>query len=100
MAFNRAPSSSMLPVCAVRGGIRCQRRSVVLLGEVEVLPVIVKSAQINVRCGMRGLKFEHLLVGGDSFSLGVGIFFQRDATRKPDGSFILAGSRLRSPHRR
>ena len=68
--------------------------AVVVFGEREILAVVVERAQIDVRGGVHGLEFEHLMVGGDGVGLGVGIFFKRDAAREPRRNFILARTGL------
>ena len=67
------------------------RLAVMLFREREILTVVIERAQIDVRRRMRWLKLEHLMIGGNRFGLRVGIFFQRDAARKPDATSCSRG---------
>src|SRR6267143_103711 len=65
-----------------------------LLRQIEVLTIVIKGAQVNVRCGMRRIEIKNLQVSRDRFRLHVGIFFERDAPCKPYRRFVFAGRRL------
>src|ERR1700687_5752868 len=69
--------------------------AVMLFGQSKILAVIVERSQINVRGRVRRLDGEHLMVGRNRIGLSVGIFFQRDAARKPYRNLVLAGSGFR-----
>ena len=72
--------------------IASQGSPVVFFGQSEVLTVVVKRSQVDVRGGVVRLKLEGFLVGNKGFGLGRGIFFERDAAGEPGGGIVLTRS--------
>ena len=56
--------------------------AVVLLGEHEILAIVIERSQIDVRRRVVGLDFENLMIRGDGVRLGAGIFFQSECRAK------------------
>ena len=73
-------------------GIGLQGGAVVFFRQGEILPVVIKRAQIDVRGRVLGLKLEYFLVGSQRFSLRRRILFERNAAGKPGGSIVFAGT--------
>ena len=56
--------------------------AVMLFRQRVFLPVVMQRTQVDMRSGVIGIDFEHLLVHFDGLRLMVGVFLQRDAARK------------------
>src|SRR5437764_5282481 len=70
-----------------------------LFGESELVAIVIKRTQVNVRRRMLRLNFENLMVGGNGVGLSAGILFQCNAPRKPGRDLVLAWSGLGARHR-
>src|ERR1035438_10025092 len=68
--------------------------AIMLFGESEILAVVIKRTQIDMRSRVGSLDFEHLMIRGNGLRLSVGILFEGDASREPCRSFVLAGTGL------
>ena len=80
--------------------IGLQRSTIVFLRQSEILAIVVQGSQVDVRGRVLRLKLEYFLICSQRFGLRGRIFFERNAARKPHGSFVLLRPRLRRRNRR